>query len=301
MIAAIALAALALPSCSKRRIDTTFWDLEQEKVELAQRLQLLQYRLSGMNPESARELEELDIQLGRMSGRRQALAESHTRLTEEIETLDRLTTTLVESSVRQKRSAMIGRAFPSLATAEGREFQDVTITGIDDSGVAIRHSHGTARLRYKNLNETQRIAFGLTQESAIAAEIREEEQALAYERQIDSEMKTLLARREQLDERARREEQKKFARDFSLALHARSSRADVLRPLSKPAVQVGSGSRYGYSRYRSYRPTYRYVYYYTPAYNPFYNYRAYNSRSYNIASPRSSWPRTNYNTPASNP
>jgi hypothetical protein len=118
------------------------------------------------------------------------------------------------------------------------------------------------------LDAKQRVFFGLEADLARAAEQQETQDAADYERWVEAQMVAIDDKKLKDSEIAKSDE-----------LAARRTRAEAaqvlaansnVRPLARPATNVGSRSwsySGSYSNYRTYRPTYRYVYYNnTPAY-----------------------------------
>jgi hypothetical protein len=191
----------------------------------------------------------------------------------------------VRLAIQGLRMKALGRKFDRFSVNDGRTFENVTVTGVDDGGVAIRHEHGTARFRFAELSAGQSELFGLDERSGLAAADRERRESIAYERRIDEELDAMREKEERIAAVARRSEDARMSRP----LMAVNSSRQPASPLAKPASPVGSGysyrSSYGYSGYRSYRPTYRYVYYHRSVPNPFYASRACRVGFYNPNSP----------------
>jgi hypothetical protein len=259
------LAALffLLPACDRRNEQAEWWRNERERVEVSQSLELATLRLDLAAPIEFEELESLHggyeknaKLLVELRGRRVALEHELTELEVGSEKF-RL------DVLKARRQETLGSSFEMLRLANSREFQQVTVLAIDDAGVSIRHLHGSAQLRFSDLNAAQRIQFGLDEELALAAQQREMRNIASYERQIDAQLAVLEVKRNQQNLALERENQL-AAQKYQLLLASQRSSASV-SPLSKPATTFSNGS-YRYSSYRSYRPSYRYVYYQTPTY-----------------------------------
>ncbi len=139
------------------------------------------------------------------------------------------------------------------------------MASIDDAGVTIRHSEGSARLRFDDLDAGQRSMFGLEGDLAAAAEAVESSDSAEYERWVDTRMASIRNTEQRLALAARRDDSSSF-REWQ-AVVARQLAIAQSRALARPASAVGSGSWAGsYPRYRTYRPSYRTVW--TPAYYP---------------------------------
>lgn len=267
----IGLLPVILPGCESHKGEARFWENEREKIELGQRLELARYRLDRHAPGELPELESLNRLLKESDVSLRDLRQDQSTLTVEIEEMERRNDDISRLALQSQRSRAQGMKFDSLPTRDGRTFRNVSISGVDDSGVSVRHEHGAARLRYAELSDEQRLFFGLEETTALAAEDREHEEALAYERGIDLELDAIRERE--------REERKKLiantnkAPQVSSSQMAASSYQHAARPLAQPARSFGSGSSYrrwyGYSGYRYYRPTYYYVYRQPSVPNPF--------------------------------
>lgn len=285
MVVAAAMVFLLLPACERKLDQTACWETEREEIELTQQLKLAEYRL-GMtgsgDSNGVSELERVEGNLRDLNQRTAALRRDRSALDAEVNELDVRNKELVRLAVQKLRMKSVGRKFDTLVVNNGRTFENASITGVDDGGVAIRHAHGTARLRYSDLSAEQCALFGLDEGTAQAAEDRERREAIAYERRIDEELDAMREKEEQIAAVARRSEEAKVSR----SLVAANTSTKETSPLAKPASQVGRGSTYrysyGYSGYRSYRPRYRYVYYYPAARNPFTDPTARRTGMYNI-------------------
>lgn len=266
----IALFPAVLPSCMARESQAEFWSNEREIIELSQQLKLGEYRLRLSETGQKKELDDLKILLSENEVRLLNLQSEKSALFAEIERLEARNRELSQAALEQRRARAQGMNFETFSAKDGRTFKNAIITVVDDSGVAFRHEHGAARLRYAELSEEQRQFFGLEEQASLAAEDRERRQALAYELSIDMELEAM---RDHASE-ARAESFTARNHDYtaSRALMAASNDHKEARPLAQPARVLGSGSSYrrwyGYSGYRSYRPVYRYVYQY-PVQNPF--------------------------------
>lgn len=265
------LAVLLLPGCDDHRKDAGYWEIEREKIELEQQLKLLEYKAGRTGNGSPEELPRLENTLRELGARKISLLGNRSALVAGIRQIERQSAELGRLEIQDRRMDSLGRKFDSLALKDGRTFQNVAITGIDDGGVAIRHEDGAARLRYAELSPEQCALFGLEESAALAAENRERRESIAYERQLDEEMEVLRDKEERAASIASWDDHARADRH----LLARESAGGRTSPLAQPATTVGAGSWRGYSRYRSHRPTYRYVHYYPVTPNPFYSSRVY--------------------------
>lgn len=267
----IVLFPAILPSCRAEESEAELWSNEREIIELSQQLKLGEYRLGLSESGKRKELDDLKILLSENEVRLFNLQSEKSALVAEIERLESRNRQLCQAALEQRRSRAQGMNFETFSAKDGRTFKNAIITVVDDSGVAFRHEHGAARLRYAELSDEQRLFFGLEEEASLAAENRERKQALAYELSIDMELEAM--RDQESQERAEPFTTRNNDYTASRTLMAASNDQREARPLAQPARTFGTGSLYrrlyGYSSYRSYRPVYRYVYQYPSVPNPF--------------------------------
>ena len=250
-----------MPSCGDEALRGELAAGEQQLIELGQRLKLMEYRAELADTGTFGELRSLEEHLRAISGqisdmaaRRAELEASTARLEDELAEAKALV-------IRDCRERAIGREFDPLVVRDGRSFARVRVVSVDDAGVSIRHEHGAARLRYQDLTAAQQLEFGMDADLAAAAERRERDEIAAYDEWLETEM----ARAEEAEARKPQESARSLATagmtSRRVTDEAASGRTSLL---AQPARPFGTGSIYGSSRYRSYRPSYRYVYYYQP-------------------------------------
>lgn len=276
-----------------------WWQDEQERLELSQNLALKEYRFQQSGAAQVGELEKLNVSNKAGKQRLQNLNGQRTELRDQLESIQRQLAGLEKSIIENQRRNATGQKFKVLSSASGREYRDVAVMSVDDSGVAIRHADGSARLRYEDLDQKQREFFGLEESSAMAALEAEGRQAVAYEQWIDSGVTVTREKEARVSEMAKRDEEERAQRSRALVA-SRQSTVERERPLAQPSRSFGSGyssyySNY-YSNYRSSRPSsYRYVYYYTPSQSatPYFS----NPRSTSLPKAANSW--TPYQNPSS--
>ena len=126
------------------------------------------------------------------------------------------------SAIEARRAASIGKVMKDFTSADGRVFKDVRITRIDDGGVSIRHSNGTARLRYGDLSPAQRERYGLDREDAIEryrleAKVKNEYETAVAEKQKERSAKAAATYEAELQAEA------KFAEARRAAILAREN------------------------------------------------------------------------------
>jgi hypothetical protein len=260
--AALALATgfvgLATPSCETSEADSAWWQREQERVELVQHLALKEFRLQQSGYGFFAEMEQLQVSNKLSQQQLQNLLRQRSDLNEQVRELESESKALQENFVREQRRRLTGHVFDVLVMKDGRKFQKASVTGIDDTGVAIRHQDGSARFRYSDLDEEQRLLFGLMEEKSIAAEKEELQKALAYEKWVDGRLASNLAKERKESERAKIKEQEAQAARVMTASRLASS--DYVRPLAQPPKSFSRGYPFD-SSFRSGGPTYRYYSY----------------------------------------
>lgn len=260
---ALAVALLAA-GCGKRDGNAAWWQGEQQRMELSHQVALKQFRLQRLESVDFAELVKLRASNLEKAVSLKSLKQQRSALRDESDDMQRSLAEFRETFLREHRNRAIGSSFPELTTVTGRMFRDVTVASIDDAGVAIRHTDGTARLKYQDLDSKQQLFFGLEAELAVAAVDRESRDRAAYDRWMDDQMAVVLEKNERLAENTARDE--RLASENRQRLASQITAAKV-NPLAKPATSFGSGSSRYASSFGSYyrRSNYRYVYY-TPNY-----------------------------------
>jgi hypothetical protein len=257
--AALALATgfvgLATPSCETSEVDSAWWQREQERVELVHQLALKQFRLQQSGYGLFAEMEQLQVSNKLSQQQLQNLLRQRSALNEQVLSLGKESQALQENFVREQRRRLTGHVFDVLVMKDGRKFEKASVTGIDDTGVAIRHQDGSARFRYSDLDEQQRQLFGLIEEKSIAAEEEERRKALAYEKWVDGRLASNLSKERKASERAKIKEQEE--QDARVMTASRLASSDYVRPLAQPSKPF-SRSYSSYSSVRSGGPTYYY-------------------------------------------
>jgi hypothetical protein len=244
-----------LSSCQPKREDLALWELEQSRIELQERLNLLNYRLQVREGGDADLLADLQSTLAASLRRKQELLAERNTLTGEIASLETAAEELEQAWVLQQRGRAAGASFERWITLSGRQLENVKVVGIDDGGVSVRHEHGSATLRFDDLTSEQQIYFGLTASRAAAAENREQLASAAYERHVEQQL-NLTKERESaaMPPASRGPETPALQASRTVAASTRVS------PLSKPATPFGSRTWSGdsYRRRTSYYDTYYY-------------------------------------------
>lgn len=264
MIAAVFLSS----GCSNPEDKAAWWRAEQQRIELNHLLALKKYRHEQADSRDFEQLAGLRRSMDALAPKLVSLTEQRSALANQIDSLQRQWVEFREARIRDQRQKALGTSFAEFGLVSGRKFVEVTVASIDDAGVMIRHADGSARLRYANLDSSQREFFGLDPELALAAEEKESQNSAEYEQWIERQVLAVHEKkRKDLEVASRRESAiRKNKSEFA----ARQVIAANAKPLSKPASNVG---RRSYSRsssywyYSSYRPAYQYgCYNYTPYY-----------------------------------
>ena len=269
---------LVAVGCGRRDGNITWWQGEQQRIELTHQLALKEFRLERLGANDLPELERLRLANKVMATSLKSLKQRHSALGGEIESMQGSFAGFRETVIQDQRNRVIGRSFAELTSVSGRVYREVTVASIDDAGVAIRHADGTARLKYQELDSAQRLLFALEPDLALAAAEKESQDLAIYERWIDGQLDL---QRDKVEVAARMEDYKEqISKANRAASLARQTLAANSSPLAKPATSFGSvRSRYS-STYRSERPTfYRYVYYTPNNYSPSFSQACYGSGS----------------------
>ena len=249
-----------LAGCKKAPDRLAWWQGEQQRTELAQRLELAKYRHQTSPQDRTPQLLEAKAQVKALDQHARALTQSRAVLTAEISQLERQLSQLAQESVKDQRFNAIGLKFQFLAIASGKTFEDVVVTNVDDVGVIIHHRDGLARLRCSELFAEQRDFFGLDEATAFAAEARELQQETEYDRLLDRSVAAI--RKQEQIARAAADREEAIANNLSRALLlAQASTKERVSPLVASSTRQSST---GWSNRwdRSTRPRYRSVYYY---------------------------------------
>ncbi len=262
---AASLAALLTAGCGDQEGKIAWWRGEQERIELSHQLALNQLRLERLGGGEVSNLEELTSANRTIASAIESLKTQKLELSDQVESLQGGFEGFRKSILNAQRQKLIGKSFEKFESLSGRSYEMVTIATIDDAGVTLRHSVGSARLGYEDLGPDQCRHFGIDVDLARTAVEQEKMEAVAYDQWIEGRLAKAQDKKDQYSELAMAEESK--ARQQRAISASRDQLLASLRPLAQPATRVSSGYSYrsSYSSYRNYRPTYRYVYY-TPSY-----------------------------------
>lgn len=272
IVAVIAgLAFVVLSACNRNRVNADYWERESERAELAQELKLMEYRMNQICSSQLGQMEALKFTLDGLDQRSLELTFQLECLVDEIGEMEVRNEECVQLAIKNQQASALGKSFDEFVLKNGRVLRKVLVTGVDDGGVEVRHEHGAAKLRYSDLCPDHQELFGLVEKTAVAAEARERQRALAYERWIDGELQVI--RERQAAEALQREtnDHPRIARSYAM----NGSSGSKTGALAQSATRVGDGNRYRYSRKRSYRPVYRQVFYYPAFSNRCRSFRAY--------------------------
>jgi hypothetical protein len=120
-----ALAAVLLPGCRERPDRLAWWEAEQERIELSQRLALVQYQQRNAPPDHTAQLRELQATTRNLAQRAFDLAQTRTTLSAEIQDLETQLDQLAGNALKDQRrqpgtgrgQSQLGRSGPHLAAA----------------------------------------------------------------------------------------------------------------------------------------------------------------------------------------
>lgn len=250
--------------CEKQNDSAAWWGGEQQRTELSNQLELQKFRFEEIHTGDLAQLDGCLSKSKAASAQAASLRRERDDLGEVVKSLERRLADFKETTLRSQRQQAMRKTFETLHLASGRTFENVSVSTIDDSGVTIRHTHGSARLRFQDLDPRQQQFFGLEADLALAAHEKEAREAVAYEHWIAKQMEiTRLSETAVASVRRINKPASLTRQSDSPALRIVASN---VRPLAQPARSVGSGDyrNYRYSSYRSCRPTYQNVYYDAP-------------------------------------
>jgi hypothetical protein len=249
-----ALFVLSNSACQRHDDQAGWWQDEQQRLELSHNLAIKEYRLQQSGYATLGEIQDLNASNKAGKKKLQDLLRQRSDLAVEVEELDKQAQAAQDKYIREIRRKITGQSFEVLVLNDGRKFQKASVVGVDDGGVAIRHESGTARLRFADLDESQRELFGLVASKSLAAEKQERVQAVAYEKWIDKSVAANQEKEHQLAQvAAQKEREAERVRNMAAT---RLATSDYVRPLGQPAKSFGSV----YSRYSSRGPSYHYYY-----------------------------------------
>lgn len=259
------LIAALLSSCGERKDQAAWWSGEQKRMELTHQLELQNFRFDQISNGGATELASSQSKSQAASTRIESLRGEREELTALVDSQQKKLVEFRGSSLRSQRQRAMSQTFEALRSATGRNFKNVTVSAIDDSGVTIRHTDGSTRLRFADLDAKQQHFFGLEADLALVAHEKEALEAVAYERWIAKQME--ISRLNAAAVASVSSSSEAISSPKAAEYPTRQIVAANISPLSKPARSFGSGSfrSYRFSNYRSCRPTYQTNYYDAPS------------------------------------
>ncbi len=300
-IAALTVAFLAV-GCSKRGGEIAWWQGEQERIELHQSLKLKQFRLKSALTGDLSELVEIQEENRNLSDSWAKLVRRKSELHRELESMRTEVADLRTTLVENRRQQAIGTSFDRMVSLTGREYRDVRIASIDDSGVTIRHAHGSARLNYRDLSPEQHAHFGLDADLAAAAVAKEAGDLAAYNLWLDERLLVIREEEEMLAQAARVAEEKLADERSRVFLASVTNHVTADRPVSRPFATVRPRQTSYYNVYRYHQPNHRYGCYPTSVHGSSYtqhpsawnNPSAYQRRPSPYCPKRVSYPNTTF-------
>ncbi|RYD21682.1 MAG: hypothetical protein EOP88_10490 [Verrucomicrobiaceae bacterium] len=253
--------ALLVIGCGDKRLDSAWWQGEEERIGLENDLQLKTFRYDQVYTDDVNQLDALNESNETSGARLTTLRAQRMELAASVISLESQRGEIRRTAILGQRERAKGGTFEELTVLSGKTFRAVTVSGIDDAGVTIRHEHGSAKLRFDDLTADQKHIFGLEEDLAVAAEGQEKQDAVAYERWVSNQMVAVKADEQKSADEAR-ERELNADRQRAFAAAAAASRTQVstnTSPLARESRSSGSSGKYyyHYRSARSYGPVYR--------------------------------------------
>ena len=264
-ILALTVAVFFSVSCQRDENQAEWWQGEQERIALSHQVELKEYRFSKNQVSGHEEMVKMRLLIKTNMDLIRNLNQQRITLKDEVGLLESEFASFKQSAIPRQRDRALGQTFETMVLPSGRTFMQVKVAAINDAGVTIRHAEGSARIKFSDLNSEQQAFFGLEMDLAVAAEKKEFESAVDYERAVDSQLAAMKGREKLNTETAQRKDQSLQARRAQIA--SRQIASTNVRRLAQPATSFGNRTWDSFSSYstcRSYRATYRYVYYSSP-------------------------------------
>lgn len=269
LLAILALAALT-PACSDNEQDSLSWENEKTIIELTNQLKLEKLRLElSPQPPATSHPTQHHLHPAAIRSDIRLLTSHKASLESEINQLSHGWDNFRRHILMEKRASLSGTSLAQYNPGNSKTYQNVTITSIDDSGVAIKHSEGTARLRYTDLTPEEQSHFGLDAEFSRQALTAERQQRIAYEKSMQKAMAAKETERLATAQIQKRQEEKLRNQRPLVSVNTRPPRVS---PLASSFGRLGetrrlsSSSRY-YSNYGQSRRS-RFYHHYTPVQVP---------------------------------
>jgi hypothetical protein len=166
--------------------DTVWWKSECEREDLHARLEIARLKLSDDRAHTNEALftaavakkAEMDARIVDLKAQTEQLRAS----------VRQVETRFAENRaawIQEARARSIGREWDEFVAGDGRVFQQAKVVAVNDVGVTLRHLHGSATVRFADLNDDQKILFGLDSELAAQAEAAEQKLAANYHQWVE--------------------------------------------------------------------------------------------------------------------
>lgn len=168
--------ALSCASCSRNNTDTAWWQNEAKIIELNQKIELTNYRLSQLSEmeKTLRDPVSLEEEVRSLRGEIE-------NIKNRIALMDEQWPDFRRKILQARRMECKGEHSDEMITAKGKEFHNVRVVNINDGGVLLRHSTGSARLSASDLSSEEQIRFGIDPSLALAVYKEEETKRQAHE------------------------------------------------------------------------------------------------------------------------
>ena len=152
-----------------------------------------------------------------------------------------------DDSIIQRRLDAVGQKYSTFKTNDGRILENAVILKVTDAGISIRHEAGTTRLRYPDLDISQRKFYGLKADSAENTYRREQVQQAAYEEKVEKRLADAAA------QHAKFAELQRVAAEKLQAQRAASFTTDLAGNIPEQPTVTTVLSSPGFQRRRSFR------------------------------------------------
>ena len=254
----------------ERPDDAVWWNNECTRMDLTQRLKVLEFRYEQaelkFNYEDwlreKKALEGLQVTVSELEAKRDELQIENSEAV-------RAMADFRKSTLENIRLSRIGTELGDFECPSGRIYSDASVVAVRDAGVTVRHRDGIARMGFNDLSSDQRVFFGLEEESSAKAIQRESAKAHQYLSWLETRM-AQIGEEEEARELNEAKLAEASARRVSLANNYRRATTksnQMVSRLSQPAKPVGNPN--SSTRTRRYRRSSR-TYYIYPATNRYY-------------------------------
>lgn len=243
--------------CDDSSLKNEILENQHEKIRLQQQVELLTYRLEQTSESSHADLaqiQELSVKLAKQLNYLKIQRDLNENAQK---TLNSQITEAQQKSISSRQQAACGSKMDRIVIRDGKTYQQVNVTNINDAGVSIRHQDGAATLRFSDLTPEQQSFFGLDEHRSQAAENRELQSSIAYEAWVGSQTQSQLGHNGSL---AKATFQEQIQADLQTPAQ-KTVTSTQTSLLSAPPKTFGNGNIY---RYRTSRPKYRNYFFYQP-------------------------------------